>query len=124
MKIEHTTVRKRALDECHRLCRERNIQFMMSYHFTERINIRAVDQDQSFVGLLRAINFMLSRAAEFDVLGADGQPGTICAEIGGHRYFMRVNTKLLTCMTYVFNDHPNKPSVKGRLFRLKEQFNE
>lgn len=120
LKLEHAHVRKVALNECYRICRQHDLEFILSFHFTQRINLRAVNQDQAFINLLRSVSFMAPRFAEFSVLAADGEPAIICTELGAHRYFMRGGGARITCLTYIFNDHPNKRPVNGRLFRIKE----
>lgn len=119
MRASDVTIRKAVLNECHRLCDEVGIQFFMTGHFIEKINLRSPDQDQAFTAFIRAIRFMLERREEFSKPLDNGRTPVICLLIFNEYFLMKID-KQLTCMTYFTNDtRPITAVTADRKFQLK-----
>lgn len=105
------TVRAAVLTQCHKLCTELGLSYYMTTHFTERMNLRAPNQDEAFTALLKSVRFILSRKAEF-------MEQRIYVQIGSHHFFIKPEREKLSCLTYYFNiERPT--SFADRKFALK-----
>lgn len=111
--IVPATIREKVLHALHKKCREGGLQFYMSTHFLDRINLRAGDQDATFLNLMKSAQFLLARREEFH-----GQ--RVGIQIGAHFFFMRLDEmNKLACLTYYYN--PTRtvfPEGADRKFRL------
>jgi hypothetical protein len=91
------TVREAALTRIYSACREKGLAFYMTTHFLNRLNVRAFDQDETFLALLKSVRFMVENRKEFALL-------RIGIQIDAHYFFMRIDEKSnLACITYYFN---------------------
>lgn len=111
------TVRQVTINEAYTLCAAKNLRLKITYHFLERINVRSVRQDETFISFLRAVRFMVSRP-DFLERKPDGEHPVIAIQIGSENFFMKVDTRELICMTYFINDDP--AVFADRRFKLKE----
>lgn len=88
----------------------------MSTHFIDRINIRAGDQDETFLNLAKSVHFIMARREEFQSL-------RIGIQIDAHFFFLRLDdNNKFACLTYYYNPtRTTFPEGADKKFKLTSE---